>query len=255
MKVALEQLHIVWEDKEENLSRAEELIRKCSLDLVDLVLFPEMSFTGFSMNVDITSEDNEYTLSRMAECAKHNHISIGFGWVKKGPVKCENHYSIVGVDGGVVCDYIKIHPFSFSGEDKFFVGGNYISLFEVDGFPFSCFICYDLRFPEVFRAVSKKAHAVIVPACWPAKRAEHWLTLLRARAIENQYYILAINCVGVIGGIYYSGDSCVITPNGDVVKNLSGVEGSIVIDIIDDASSFRTSFPVLNDIRKDIHMF
>ena len=80
------------------------------------------------------------------------------------------------------------------------MGGEKVVTYDVGGVPFSSFICYDLRLPEVFRAIADFVHAVIVPANWPAKRAEQWKTLLRARAIENQVYVFAVNCVGDMGG-------------------------------------------------------
>ena len=95
--------------------------------------------------------------------------------------------------------------------------------------------------------------AIIIPANWPAKRAEHWKALLKARAIENQVYIFAANCQGNIGGIYYSGDSCVINPDGQVLEMLSDQEGVIVYDLVDDVFLYRKAFPVLKDRRKDLY--
>lgn len=95
--------------------------------------------------------------------------------------------------------------------------------------------------------VARDVSAVIIPANWPAKRSEHWKTLLRARAIENQVYILAVNCYGNLFGQYYSGDSCVINPNGEVLEMLSGQEGIISFELFDNVDEFRTRFPVLQD--------
>ncbi len=119
----------------------------------------------------------------------------------------------------------------------------------MDGIKTATLICYDLRFPEVFRLICDQVDAVIIPANWPKKRAEHWKALLKARAIENQIYVLAINCVGNIGGLEYSGDSCIINPNGDVVESISCVEGIIKYEFKNDVALYRDSFPVLNDIK------
>ena len=94
---------------------------------------------------------------------------------------------------------------------------------------------------------------IIVPANWPAKRRDHWRTLLRARAIENQVYILAVNCVGEIGGISYTGDSCVIGPDGDARAELSGTEGMIVWELSDDVERLRREFPVKRDRRETFY--
>lgn len=125
--------------------------------------------------------------------------------------------------------------------------------FTMHNIPFSHFICYDLRFPELFQLVSKEADAIILPANWPASRREHWKTLLQARAIENQTYILAINCVGSIGGLDYSGDTCVINPDGKICTMLSGSEGNLYYTLCDNVSTYRNHFPVKNDRREALY--
>ncbi|MEQ8199588.1 MAG: nitrilase-related carbon-nitrogen hydrolase, partial [Clostridiaceae bacterium] len=179
--------------------------------------------------------------------AEEYSINIGFGWVKGNGAKAENHYTIINPKGEIILDYIKIHPFSYSEEDKFFISGNELKFCNVKGIGLSAFICYDLRFPEVFQAVSKNVSIIIVPANWPEKRREHWRCLLKARAIENQVYVLGINCVGENNGLYYSGDSCVIDPSGNVLKEMSYKEGLIIQDIEDNTEKIRREFPVKAD--------
>lgn len=253
MKIALYQMNIAWEDKENNYMRAEQEIRAAHERDVELFLMPEMSFTGFSMNTDITKERNDETIKRMADCARQYQMALGFGWVKDCGEKAENHYTIVDKSGEIISDYAKIHPFSLSGENLKFCGGEDVVTFEFSETVFSTFICYDLRFPEIFQAASKTADVIIVPANWPEKRSEHWKCLLQARAIENQVYILAINCVGNIGGWDYSGDSCVINPNGEVLAQLSGREGVLEYNLVNDVQNFRSAFPLKNDRREDLY--
>lgn len=252
MRIALVQSHIIWEDRDKNLSGLEKTVSENGD--ADLFLFPEMSFTGFSMNTDKTADLRGETVSFVKDIALRYKVTIGFGWVRKTDEKCENVYTVIDSSGMILSEYTKIHPFSYSGEDKYFRGGNKISVFRIENIPFSTFICYDLRFPELFRAVCREVHAVIIPANWPEKRSEHWKTLLRARAIENQVYVFGINCVGEMKGQYYSGDSCVIDPNGKVITRLSDEEGIIKYDLTDDTEAFRNAFPVLNDIRADFHL-
>lgn len=249
MKIALIQSRILWEDKDANISGFREIVS--THPDVDLFLLPEMSFTGFSMNTALTAESRRETASVIREIAAANSVSIGFGWVRRTDQKCENVYSIIGKNGALISEYVKIHPFSWSGEDKYFTGGNRIPVFRMNDIPFAAFICYDLRFPELFRAVCKDVHAVILPANWPGKRSEHWKILLRARAIENRMYVFAVNCVGMMNDVYYSGDSCVIDPNGEVLMSLSDQEGVLIYDYHDDTEAFRETFPVLSDIRPD----
>ncbi len=245
MKIALVQTHISWENKAENISKLEKIITD-DHD-ADVFFLPEMSFTGFSMNTGKTADRDRETVTAVQEIASRNNAAVGFGWVRPSGGKCENMYTVVSGSGEVISEYAKIHPFSYSGEDRFFTGGNRISVFDIGGIPFTAFICYDLRFPELFRRVCGNVQAVVIPANWPAERSGHWKTLLRARAIENQVYIFAVNCVGDMNGLYYSGDSCVITPNGDMDACLSDEEGVIRYDLTDDAGRYRKSFPVLND--------
>ena len=253
IKIALYQMHIIWEDKEANYLQLESKLKELKDKKTELLLLPEMSFTGFSMNTDVTKESHMETVSKMAEYAKQYHIAIGFGWVKNCGEKSENHYSIISENGEVLSDYAKIHPFSYSGEDKKFQGGGRIEHFKLKGIPFSSFICYDLRFPEIFQIASKKAHVILVPANWPEKRREHWRCLLQARAIENQVYIIAVNCVGEIGGVDYSGDSCVIDPNGKILLKLSGKDGISEYELMDDVETFRQNFPVKNDRNEHLY--
>lgn len=253
VKIALAQTEIIWENKEENFRIAQEYIMRASKNDVDLILFPEMSFTGFTMNTQYSAENDGYTCYAMKKIAQKYKIHIGFGWVKEGKEKAENHYTILDIYGNILSDYVKIHPFSYSNEDCYFCGGDKLSHFCIDGIPFSTFICYDLRFPEVFQIASQDAHFIIIPANWPKRRREHWNTLLRARAIENQVYIIAINCIGEnIGGLEYSGDSCVINPNGDVVMKAEG-EGLWICDIYDDVEKYRSDFPVKQDRRIELY--
>lgn len=254
VKIALFQMNIAWENKERNYIHVEHYIRTAHEKGIECVFLPEMSFTGFSMNTDKTKEAGRETIDKMTQYAQRYCIAIGFGWVKDCGDKAENHYTVIDKNGKIISDYAKIHPFSFSGEDQKFQGGESINVFELNGMNCSTFICYDLRFPEVFQIASRTANIIIVPANWPAARREHWKCLLQARAIENQVYVIAINCVGKINGLYYSGDSCVINPNGEVLVELSDQEGVIEYELVDDVKNYRETFQVKNDRRNDLYI-
>ncbi len=254
MKVVLGQMNIVWEDKHKNYIRVENYLKAVCEKNVELFLLPEMSFTGFSMNTNVTKEADLETVNKMIEFAQRYGVAIGFGWVKDCGEKSENHYTVVNRKGEIISDYAKIHPFSFSGEDRRFRCGENVEIFELGNIKFSTFICYDLRFPEIFQIVSKKAQVIIVPANWPTSRSEHWKCLLRARAIENQVYILAINCVGDIDDLLYSGNSCIINPDGKVMMELPGKEGTLEYELVNDVENFRSTFPIKRDRREDLYL-
>ena len=277
MKVALCQLAIQFEKKEANTRRVIHFMEQAGSAGADLVLFPEMSLTGFSMNIALTGEKEKESVRCLCEEARRIGIAVGFGWtalVDREPAQTpggtvngasghvdmvrnsllgENHYTVINREGAVLSDYVKMHPFSCSGEDRYFAKGDRVVHFELSGIPFSGFICYDLRFPEIFQAVSDRAHMIIVAADWPGSRREHWQCLLRARAIENQCYILGVNCVGDQNGLHYTGDSCVILPDGTVAEQLTEAEGLILYDLTDDVEEYRRSFPVKKDRRQQLY--
>lgn len=250
MKVALAQTSIIWENKNRNLHKAVELVSKAKSKGAEIVLFPEMSLTGFSMNVQITAEYNMETIKNIIQLAKTNKIAIGVGWTKGTNDKAENHYTIINRNGETLSDYVKIHPFSYAHEDQYFQSGKRIIFFEFGGYTWSNFICYDLRFPEIFQLASEKAEIIIVPANWPVNREEHWEILLKARAIENQCYVLGINCVGNIGEIQYNGSSMAISPRGEVLAKGKNRESLIFVDIEDNVKFIRDNFPVRKDKKK-----
>lgn len=174
MKVAMCQTNIIWEDKEKNIEKCIEYIEQAKKHNIELMLFPEMSFTGFSMNINNTKENYNYTVQKISKIARENKIAIGFGWVEEMGHKARNKYTVVNSEGNVLADYAKIHPFSYSGEDKYFVSGASLSKFKFDNFTIGLLICYDLRFPEIFQALSKECDAIVVAANWPASRKKHW---------------------------------------------------------------------------------
>lgn len=148
---------------------------------------------------------------------------------------------------------MKIHPFSHSCEDQFFVKGVRPGSFVLNGIPFGVSICYDLRFPELYQQLSKEAHVILVPANWPVGRRSHWRTLLTARAIENQSYMIGINCYGRQGDLYYSGNSSVVTPNGEVLFDIEDKEELRIFELTDDVPLYRKEFPTKADRRPDLY--
>ena len=253
MKTALCQFQIEFEEKEKNLQRAAHLIASASAAHAQIIFFPEMSFTGFSMNVSATGELGGETIRVMQEYARKYQIAVGFGWVKKNREKGENHYTVLDKTGTVLADYIKIHPFSYSGENRFFDAGSQTAVFSFAGFRFGLFICYDLRFPEIFRAVAADADIMVIAANWPEKRITHWNKLLEARALENQCWVLGINCVGNQENLHYNGSSRAVNPEGETVECLLDREGIIFCEIQDEAAIFRDIFPALQDRRTALY--
>lgn len=240
MIIGLAQMDIIWENKEENLIKAEQMIKDAVKEQIVFLLFPEMSLTGFSMNTNVIGEEREKseTLKRFSEFGKKYEIALGVGYVERSEDKAKNRYAIIHRNGEILLDYAKIHPFSYGEESIHYQGGDVISYATIEKIKTSSLICYDLRFPEIFQIASRKAQLITVAANWPKERREHWITLLKARAIENQCYIAGVNRIGIGNGIEYSGDSMIISPYGEILSNITDREGivsaqidsSIVID-------------------------
>lgn len=256
MIIALNETRIEWEDKKTNLDRLKKDLKDLKEYNLDIVLLPEMSFTGFSMNVKYTYDSHQYTIKRVMEIAAEYNVMIGFGWVDYNKEKFTNHYSVVD-SNHIIIDYIKIHPFSFGGEDAVFSGGDKLPLCSICGFNVGIQICYDLRFPDTFQILSKNASLIIVPANWPYKREAHWDVLLQARAIENQVYLAGINCIGEMDGMDYSGHSIIYSPDG---KKCEGVSiplktgnNAYLFEISNDVISYRNAFPVKKDRKEDLY--
>ena len=254
MRVALCQMNREWENKEVNTQRALTFLKAAAVHKVDAIFFPEMTLTGFSMNINATKENDMKSVKMFQEYASKYHLAVGLGWVKDCGKKAENHYTIIDENGQMISDYAKIHPFSYAGEDQYFASGNEVTTFQIKGRSFSNFICYDLRFPEIFQAVSSDVDIIVVPANWPERRSVQWKSLLQARAIENQVYMLGINCVGLEGGQNYSGDSRVIDPLGNIMEELSEKESIVLCDIPDDVNKIRSTFPVQNDRKPELYI-
>jgi omega-amidase len=264
LKIALGQMDITWMNKEQNKEKCMKFLQNSSELGMDLILFPEMSLTGFSMKVTEIGELKGETLAWFKEMAIKHNINIGFGYVEMNGDKGKNVFTMISKNGQELSKYVKIHPFSYGGEDKKYDSGYDIVSTKIQDFNISTFICYDLRFPEPFQIASKEATLITIIANWPKSRRDHWITLLKARAIENQCYMAAVNRVGIGGGnIEYVGDSMIIDPMGNVIsksdetfKGISNLDSLIIGDInIEEVNELRDNFRLKADRKEDLYYF
>ena len=263
LRVGVTELNIGFENREEAKKCCLEVMEEASANGVELLVFPEMTLTGFTMRPWLYAEswdaDNiPDSVSFFMENSRKYKMQMAFGYIRavmadsdkmddetKEPVY-ENR--LVLVDGEkVVLDYAKIHPFSYSGEDQVYRAGEKLVQAQVKDIRIGGYICYDLRFPEIFSAMRDQYEAIMVIANWPETRAEQWETLLKARAIENQAYVIAVNRVGDGDGLHYIPGSHVYDWLGrDVSIRVS--EKLRVADIDPGAVRHaRTEFPQTND--------
>lgn len=258
MKIGLGQIDMGFEDFETGMRACQQMLRQATLDKVDLVIFPEMTLTGFTLHPDIYAEElaNSATVRFFRNQAIQNAVAIGFGMAVKEDVGLgyTNHFIMMDKNGKTIADYTKIHPFSFGAEAKFYSGGDKLVTCQLDGVVIAPMICYDLRFPEVFQIVSESAHVIPVIASWPVQRREHWMALLKARAIENQCYIVGVNRIGYGGGLEYSGDSMMIAPSGKVLVNAHMSRGLLSADIATaEVAMQRDVFPMKRDRKPKLY--
>jgi omega-amidase len=253
MKVICAQLDIAWEEKQSNFAKVRGMIDKFRPDAGALLVLPEMFASGFSMNVGKIKEGTpSQTEQFLGAIARLYSIYIIAGVVTQGADgKGKNEAIVIDIQGKTLLRYSKLHPFSIGGEAQHYSAGDCIELFNWLGFMTAPFICYDLRFPEVFRAATRKgAHLFTVIANWPNKREQHWVTLLQARAIENQAYVVGVNRCGSDPGHLYPGRTLIVDPHGVIVADGGREEGLVTADIdIAKVNSWRKEFPVLQDTR------
>ncbi|WP_099468292.1 carbon-nitrogen family hydrolase [Konateibacter massiliensis] len=256
MKIGLAQTDIIWENKEANYNKAELFIKEAAASGIEYLLFPEMSFTGFSMNTDKIGEMSakKTTIEQFSSFSRKYKLYLGIGYVEKRENNSLNRFAVIDPSGKVIADYAKIHPFSYGEESLYYVGGEEIQYATIENMMTAPFICYDLRFPEIFQQASKTAQLITVAANWPKERRAHWLALLKARAIENQCYIAGVNRVGQGNGVEYSGDSLIISPYGEVLAELGNEEGIISAEIDQAvAEEYRRHFKLKKDRREELY--
>lgn len=256
LKIAAIQPDIIWQDKSGNFNKILKLADKIEKD-VDLILLPETFATGFTMDSFRFAEDqNGETESFLVELARKKKALTGGGWIqKKTDGNPSNTFTILDENGEIYSRYEKIHPFALAGENLHYSSGNKLSSFSYKGFTISSAVCYDLRFPELFRKTAGKTDLYIIIANWPASRSEHWLTLLKARAIENQAFVIGVNRVGLSGSksvIPHKGLTICFDAFGNGIQ-LGEEEGILEVELsLNDLLELRDKFPFLRDRREGV---
>ncbi len=218
-----------------------------------LVVLPEMAFSGFSMNAAAAAQsdalEDETFLGEMATLHQSTIVSGLVSRVHNG--HGANQAVAIAPDGTLLARYTKLQPFSPVSEGEPYPAGSEIVTFQWNGIKAAPFICYDLRFPEHFRAAVKLGvELFIVIANWPVKRHQHWLTLLQARAIENQAYVIGVNRCGTDPGNSYNGRSIVVSPHGHIIADAGESERVLSARIdANEVRQWREQFPALGDMR------
>jgi predicted amidohydrolase len=252
VRIAGIQHDIVWEDPDANFARLAPRIAGAAGAGARLVVLTEMYATGFSMATEKTAEPVGGPSTRfLVEQAAQHDVWIAAS-LPEQPDDVDTPFNTLVFAGpdGTTHRYRKIHPFTYSGEDEHFsAGSDHVSV-DVDGLRVTLFVCYDLRFADEFWATAVGTDVYVVPANWPGARRSHWSALLRARAIENQAYVVGINRVGHGGGLDYTGDSAIVDPMGETLVAAAGEEATIVTEVsADRVAEVRDAYRFLQDRR------
>ncbi len=263
LTVSLAQIDVIRSDPETNLKKGEALIAEASLGQSDIICFPELWTTGldWAASERIAALQGE-TIERISEMAKRYRIWISGSVLELNERgRPSNTHILFDPSGKRAGTYRKTHLFSMLHEDEHMAPGNSLCLVDTPWGLVGLSVCYDIRFPELFRTYAiKGAKIVISPMAFPYPRVNHWKVLVRARAIENQLYMIGVNRVGAEdlgkdGNIAYFGDSVIIDPWGETVieakeKEEELVTASIDMDRVDEV---RARMNVLKDRRPDLY--
>lgn len=251
MKVVMLQTDISWAKPEENIRHAQQLMNEASDG--DLYVLPEMWSTGFATQpegVACDEADNE-ALKWMQQTAKERHCAIsGSLAIKAADGTFRNRHYFVDGRAGETSHYDKHHLFSYGGEDRFYTPGQEHTIVNYMGFRLLLLTCYDLRFPCWSRYADHREYdAAIYVANWPSSRQSAWQLLLRARAIENQCYVIGVNRVGDDQRCHYIGASAVIDVTGHaIVQCCCGFPQALMCEIqMEELQRRREKFRVLED--------
>lgn len=250
MKIALVQYSPTWEDKDSNKQKILSIINK--VEGAELFIFPEMTLTGFTMKSKEMSETIQGDSFRFfSSIAKEKSANILAGIIERRNNRIYNTLIHVKPDGNLLKLYRKIHPFSYSSENEHYNAGTKPAYTKIKNFKIGLTICYDLRFPELYRKYGKKrAHLIVNIANWPDTRIEHWRSLLKARAIENQCYVAGVNRVGKDPKLNYIGFSTVFDPMGKEIVAVENEEKVILVELDKNyLNEVREKFPFLDDIK------
>lgn len=228
LAVAGLQLDLAWEDPATTLTRARAAIATAAAAGSQLLVLPEMFAHGFSMQAGAMAAYHAEIAAFCAAEARAHGVWLLAGVVEPASPRPHNCAVLWGPDGGERGRYRKIHPFSYGGESEHYGAGAALPTWQVGDVRVTAVVCYDLRFVELFRAAAADTDLFVVIANWPAARWEHWQTLLRARAIECQAFVLGVNRVGEGGGLSYRGDSGLWGPFGEPLAALAVAPGLLL---------------------------
>ncbi len=258
MQLSLGQIHLELGETEKNFERVRAWTVEAARRGSALVVFPELWATAYDLENWPKHADTlgEGMFARLASLAREQRIAIASSLLEKKEGRAYNTFALYAASGELVGVYRKVHLVPMLDEPRWLAAGEALTLVEAEWGMTGLGICYDLRFAEMWRKYALGgARLFLLPAEWPARRAAHWQTLLRARAIENQVFVAACNRVGESKGEVFAGRSAVIDPWGDAVVE-GGAENEVLLTAEIDLAKvddIRQRIPVFRDRRPDLY--
>ncbi|MEO8612536.1 MAG: carbon-nitrogen family hydrolase [Chloroflexota bacterium] len=255
--ISLAQMNIVLGDEKKNATTMERLASEAARRGSHMVVFPELWSTGYALEQakELSSALNSGMFSQVGGVATQNKISIVGSVLEKRGQEVSNSAAFFAPNGRMLGIYRKLHLFRLMHEDEWLQAGSSALSLDLPWGNTGLAICYDLRFPELFRKYAVDgAKMIVVPAEWPIERIEHWRALLVARAIENQCYIVATNAAGQTGDTVFGGHSMIVDPWGKIV--IEGGDSPLLLTAeieMDTVDEVRRRIPVFEDRRGDIY--
>jgi omega-amidase len=250
LTIALGEYDTGWHDPQESLASAAKLARSVAAFGVDVVVLPEMATTGFTMDTAQAVPLDAPEVAALRRIARENALWLIAGMAlrdDRDPTCAVNGALAIDPSGEIVALHRKQRLFAYGEEDRHYQPGTRNTTVEIGGMRLGIFICYELRFAEVFAPVAADVDAMVVVANWPTSRQDHWDVLLRARAIENQCYVIGVNRVGVADGLTYTGGSSAYDPWGERVV-ASNANGTRIVALDGQrVASIRAQYPFLKD--------
>lgn len=257
MKIACVQMDIVFGEPEKNYQQVLNYLTEAVDNGADTIVFPEMWNTGYALTkLDTLADSTNRTVEMLKEFAKKNSVNIIGGSVStKKNNGFYNTMYVVNKKGELVSEYDKAHRFGLMDEHIHLEEGDTLGTFELENVVYGGVICYDIRFPEWIRAQALNgAKLIFVSAEWPEPRIDHWRTLLQARAIENQCFIVGVNRVGSDPKNVFGGSTMVVAPWGEIRLDMKKEEGIGYIDVdLAEVEEVRKRIPVFEDRREKLY--
>ncbi|MBB3110444.1 putative amidohydrolase [Paenibacillus phyllosphaerae] len=260
LSLALIQMHVEAGNPEANFIKLEQMLEQAvqGEQKPDVIVFPEMWNTGYALEQieEIADPAGERTKALLSSFSKKHGVQLVGGSVaEKRDGGVFNTIYVYDEYGELQSDYSKIHLFRLMDEEKYLAAGDRLGKLTAGGADAGMMICYDIRFPELARALALSgAKLLFVPAQWPNPRLHHWRTLLLARAIENQMFVIACNRCGTSGTTSFFGHSMIIDPWGEIIAEAGDeetiVRASIDLNLVDQV---RSKIPVFEDRRPNLY--